>query len=87
MLYLGIDQHARQITISLRNEQGDVIQARQVSTEPAKIMDFFDDPSAVVVSSGPGLRLLARPSSSRVGSFRSLSRLPALHWRSFPTRS
>ena len=42
MLYLGIDQHARQITISLRNEQGDVIQARQVSTEPAKIMAFFD---------------------------------------------
>jgi hypothetical protein len=25
MLYLGIDQHARQITISLRDEQGDVL--------------------------------------------------------------
>ena len=24
MLYLGIDQHARQLTISLRNEEGDV---------------------------------------------------------------
>ncbi len=34
MLYLGIDQHARQLTISLRNEEGDVLQARQVSTEP-----------------------------------------------------
>ncbi len=33
MLYLGIDQHARQLTISLRNEEGDVLQARQVSTE------------------------------------------------------
>ena len=32
MLYLGIDQHARQITISLRDDNGDVIQARQVST-------------------------------------------------------
>ncbi len=41
MLYLGIDQHARQITISLRNEDGDVIQARQVSTRPEKINDFF----------------------------------------------
>src|SRR5262245_58185440 len=41
MLYLGIDQHARQITISLRDEQGDVLQACQVSTQPAKINAFF----------------------------------------------
>ncbi len=41
MLYLGIDQHARQITISLRKEDGDVLQARQVSTQPAKINEFF----------------------------------------------
>jgi transposase len=41
MLYLGIDQHARQITISLRDEQGDVLQARQVSTQPEKIQVFF----------------------------------------------
>ena len=41
MLYLGIDQHARQITISLRDENGDVIKARQVSTRPAKINEFF----------------------------------------------
>jgi transposase len=43
MLFLGIDQHARQITISLRDEGGDVIQARQVSTRPEKITAFFDD--------------------------------------------
>jgi transposase len=41
MLYLGIDQHAQQITISLRDDNGDVLQARQVSTEPEKIKDFF----------------------------------------------
>ena len=41
MLYLGIDQHARQITISLRDENGDVLLARQVSTQPKKINDFF----------------------------------------------
>jgi len=41
MLYLGIDQHARQITISLRGESGDVLLARQVSTEPEKINAFF----------------------------------------------
>ena len=42
MLYLGIDQHARQITISLRDDYGDVILARQVSTKPDKINAFFD---------------------------------------------
>jgi transposase len=41
MLYLGIDQHARQITISLRAESGDVLQARQVSTQPEKVHAFF----------------------------------------------
>jgi transposase len=42
MLYLGLDQHARQITISLRDEDGDVLQARQVSTQPDKINVFFE---------------------------------------------
>jgi transposase len=41
MLYLGIDQHARQITISLRDESGDVLQARQVSTQPERVHAFF----------------------------------------------
>lgn len=39
--HLGIDQHARQITISLRDDSGDVLQARQVSTRPEKIQEFF----------------------------------------------
>lgn len=42
MLYLGIDQHARQLTVSLRNERGDVVLAGQVSTEPDRIRTFFD---------------------------------------------
>jgi len=41
MLYLGIDQHAKQLTISLRNEQGGVILKRQVSTEPQRCSEFF----------------------------------------------
>jgi transposase len=41
MLYLGIDQHARQLTVSLRGEDGDVLLARQVSTEPDRIHAFF----------------------------------------------
>src|SRR5215212_3787141 len=41
MLYLGIDQHARQLTVSLRDEAGDVLLARQVSTEPDRVQAFF----------------------------------------------
>src|SRR5262245_49024385 len=41
MWYLGIDQHARQSTVSLRDESGDVLQARQVSTQPEKVQAFF----------------------------------------------
>jgi transposase len=41
MWYLGIDQHGRQITISLRDDHGDVLQARQVSTQPERIQAFF----------------------------------------------
>ena len=41
MFYLGIDPHARQIPISLRDEGGDVVQARQVSTPPEKVHAFF----------------------------------------------
>jgi transposase len=41
MLYLGIDQHARQITVSLRADSGDVLPARQVSTQPEKFHAFF----------------------------------------------
>ena len=41
MLYLGIDRHARQITVSLRDENGDVLLARLVSTRPDKIQEFF----------------------------------------------
>jgi transposase len=41
MFYLGIDQHKVQITINLRNEQGDVVLQRQVCTDHAKINAFF----------------------------------------------
>ena len=37
MLYLAIDQHRKQLTVNLRNEQGDVILKRQVSTEWKRI--------------------------------------------------
>jgi transposase len=41
MLHLGIDQHAKQITVCVRNEVGDTVLRRQVSTRPEKIEAFF----------------------------------------------
>ena len=43
MLYLAIDQHRKQLTVNLRNEQGDVILRRQVSTEWVRVRAFFED--------------------------------------------
>ena len=41
ILYLAIDQHAKQITVCVRNEEGDTVLRRQVSTRPEKIESFF----------------------------------------------
>ena len=41
MLYLAIDQHAKQITVCVRKEDGDTVLRRQVSTRPEKIEAFF----------------------------------------------
>ena len=43
MLYLGIDQHRKQLTVSVRNEAGDVALRRQVSTEWGRVRAFFDE--------------------------------------------
>jgi transposase len=41
MLYLAIDQHAKQLTVNLRNEAGQVILRRQVSTRWEPVRAFF----------------------------------------------
>ena len=43
MLYLAIDQHARHLTISVRDESGDVVWRRQVSTYPERVRGFLED--------------------------------------------
>ena len=43
MLYLAIDQHRKQLTVNLRNEAGDVILKRQVSTEWARVREFMEE--------------------------------------------
>ena len=42
MLYLGIDQHGKQLTVNLRNEEGSATLKRQVSTEWKRVREFFD---------------------------------------------
>ena len=42
MLYVAIDQHAKQITVAIRDDQGEDVLKRQVSTRPEKISEFFD---------------------------------------------
>jgi transposase len=43
MLYLAIDLHSRQLTVSLRDEAGDILLRRQVSTEWAKVRAFLTE--------------------------------------------
>jgi transposase len=43
MLYLAIDQHSKQITVCVRNADGDTVLSRQVSTRPEKIKAFLKE--------------------------------------------
>ena len=42
MLYLAIDQHAKQLTVCVRDEEGGTVLRRQVSTRPEKIAAVFE---------------------------------------------
>jgi hypothetical protein len=42
-LHVGIDQHRKQLTVSVRDASGSVTRRRQVSTEWKKIRAFFDE--------------------------------------------
>ena len=43
MLYLGIDQHSKQITVCIRDQEGEIVRRRQVSTRHKKVEAFFDE--------------------------------------------
>ena len=43
MLYLAIDQHSKQLTVNLRDEEGTVVQRRQVSTRPEAVEQYFTE--------------------------------------------
>jgi transposase len=42
MLYMGIDQHRKQLTVNVRDEGGDVMIKRQISTQWERVLEFFD---------------------------------------------
>ena len=46
MLYLGIDLHAKQFTVNLRDENGDVLLRRQVSTAGEEPRRFLEETTA-----------------------------------------
>ena len=42
MLYLAIDQHRKQLTVNLRDESGEILVRRQVSTRWDRVREFFE---------------------------------------------
>ena len=52
MLYLGIDQHRKQLTVNLRDETGDVVIQRQVSTQWEPVLQFLDQVVELAESEG-----------------------------------
>jgi transposase len=52
MLYVGIDQHRKQLTVSVRDESGNVLLRRQVSTEWKKVRAFFDEVRVLALAHG-----------------------------------
>jgi transposase len=58
MLYLAIDQHRKQLTVNLRNEQGDVLVKRQVSTEWPRVRSFLEEVCEMSATEGGFVAIL-----------------------------
>lgn len=43
MLYVAVGQHAKHLTVSVRDEAGDVVLKRQVSTEWERVRRFWEE--------------------------------------------
>ena len=52
MLYLGIDLHAKQFTVNLRDEEGDVLLRRQVSTKGDEPRLFLEETTRLAGEGG-----------------------------------
>ena len=58
MLYMGIDLHRKQLTVNLRNEAGEVLLRRQVSTRWESVRSFLADVQAQAQSAGGWMAIL-----------------------------
>jgi len=58
MLYLGIDQHRKQLTVNLCGEQGEVVLKRQVSTQWNRVRTFLQEVAALAEPAGGWLAVV-----------------------------
>jgi transposase len=58
MLYLGIDVHRKQLTVNVRNEAGESVLRRQVSTEWKRVRSFFEELSHEAAGEGGFMAIL-----------------------------
>lgn len=58
MLYLGIDQHRKQLTVNLRDEGGGSILRRQVSTEWGRVRGFLEEVRGMAAREGGFLAMV-----------------------------
>jgi len=58
MFYLAIDQHLKQLSVNLRDEEGNVVWRRQVSTKWDKVRTFFDNLRTGCASGGGFVAIL-----------------------------
>jgi hypothetical protein len=81
MLYLGIDQHRKQLSVSVRNEAGDVVLRRQVSTEWSRIRAFFDGLRQPAEPDGGFVAILGDSGFRRILVFNGSAKKPASRGR------
>lgn len=56
MLYLAIDLHGKQLTVNVRDEAGETVLRRQVSTEWERVRKFFAELAELATPEGDSSR-------------------------------
>jgi hypothetical protein len=64
MLYLGIDLHSKQLTISLRGADGEMLLRRQVSTRGEKAAKFLEGVASCAGACGGSCRRRRRTATT-----------------------
>ena len=58
MFYVAVDQHSKQLTVSIRNEVGDIVLRRQVSTIWERVRAFWEEVRDLAAPEGGFLVIL-----------------------------